>query len=141
MKKILIIATLVVASTVASYSQGLVSIALNGGTLISTNGPTSTGKITGSSTYYFGLLISSNLGLVGTTANNILDHPSLLASFWDAGLTGVNGTGISAGKITAGGSVAATSWAAPGVSYDNPMAYIIVGWSAVKMTSQQWHIS
>jgi hypothetical protein len=130
MKKLIVITALVVASTVASYSQGMVSIALSGGSLISTNGPGGTGKITGASSFYFELLISSNLGLVGSTANQILSNPSLLSLWTDSGVSGVNGTGVNAGKITASANAAVAGWVLPGFAYDNPMAYIIVGWSA-----------
>jgi hypothetical protein len=131
MKKLLLIAALIAANTVASYSQGLVSISLSAGSLISTNGPTATGRITGLGAFYFELLISSNLGLVGSTANNILSSPTLLSLWSDSGVSGTNGTSILSGKILSRSSVMANGWALPGAPlYDNPMAYMIVGWSA-----------
>jgi hypothetical protein len=71
MKKILTIVAVVAAGTLASYSQGLVSIAQNL-QIISTNGPT-TGRATTSGAYNFELLTmasptvnSNSLDLNGT---------------------------------------------------------------------------
>jgi hypothetical protein len=129
MKKILTIAAVVALGTVASYSQGLVSISLTGGSLVSTNTIASVnGKANGGGNYLYELLISPNLTLSGT--DNQIQIPADLAVWTDSGVSGTTGAALTAGKITAVGSASATGWAAPGVSYDDPMSYIIVGWSS-----------
>jgi hypothetical protein len=133
MKKILTIVAVVALGAMASYSQGLVSIALTGGTLVTTNSGGSSpvsGKAYGSgaSAFYYELLIASPS--IATTANNITSAANL-ALWSDSGVSGVSGaTSLHSGWITSATSASATGWAAPGASYDNEMAYMIVGWSA-----------
>ena len=129
MKKILTIAAVVALGTVASYSQGLVSISLTGGALVSTNTTGNvSGKANGGGNFLYELLISSNLNLPAT--NNQIQNAANLAVWSDSGVSGTTGAALNAGKITAVGSASATGWTAPGVSYDDPMSYIIVGWSS-----------
>jgi hypothetical protein len=138
MKKILTIVAVVALGAMASYSQGVVSIALSGGTLVTTNSGGSSpvsGKAYGSGTgaFYYELLIASPS--IATTANNITSAANL-ALWSDSGVSGVSGaTSLHSGWITSATSASATGWAAPGVNYDNEMAYIIVGWSASEGTS------
>jgi hypothetical protein len=50
----------------------------------------------------------------------------------DSGVSGVSGATLTgSSKIVSGSSVAAIGWAEPGPSYDNPMAVMVVGWSAI----------
>jgi len=129
MKKTLIIAAALVLSVVASQAQGLVSISLTGGILASTNTSGSvSGKIvgTGVNGYYFELLYSSSLG--ATTAADITQAGNL-AQWTDSAVFGNSQSSLNAGKIQSGASVAAAGWTAPGASYDNERAVVVVGWS------------
>ena len=126
MKKILTISALVALGTVATYAQGLVSIG-QPTQVVSTNGAT-IGRVTGASGYAFELLYSTDLTL--TSAANAINGPGGTLALWtDSGVSGINGIGLNAGKITAAGSAAATGWTAPGLSYDNQRSVIVVGWS------------
>jgi len=130
MKKILTIAAIVALGTVASYSQGLVSIALAGGNLVTTNNGSVSGRIQGAGAYDFVLLVGANSTVPGS-ASNLLDSANL--SFWtDTGVTGTSQSSLNAGKISALGSASATGWPAPGASYDNARSYLIVGWSTAQ---------
>lgn len=132
MKKILLITSVIALAAVTGYSQGLVSINLGGGALVSTNSASNvSGKAYGSGAtgFYYELLVSSNTGQ-SATANQLNGSASNLALWTDSGVSGTSGaTGLNAGKITSGTSVAAAGTTAPGATYDNEFSYIIVGWS------------
>jgi len=127
MKKILTIAAVVALGTVASYSQGLVSISQPTAKISTNTALNVTGLVDGSGQFNFELLYA-NVG-IAASATNILVAGNL-ALWTDSTVSGVNGFGLNRGKLTAGGSVAAAGWTAPGVTYDNARAFIIVGWSA-----------
>jgi len=129
MKKTLIVAAVAAIAALSSQAQGLVSI---NQTLqvIKTNTTTSvSGFVDGSGAYNFVLLYSADTALA-STANQLLGNAGNVSLWTDSGVTGVNGFGISRGKLTSGTSVAATGWTVPGASYDNLRSVIIVGWSA-----------
>ena len=127
MKKILVILTATVLGATLASAQGLVSISSGTAAIAYTNGPTF-GKATGTGNYFYELLVASSLSMPGS-ASNITSAANLV--LWkDTGVIGGAGTGLSAGRITGGTSVAATGWTAPGAVYDNPMSYMIVGWSS-----------
>jgi hypothetical protein len=131
MKKTLAITALAVITATVSYAQGLVSISLTGGNLVTTNSALGvSGKTTGVNAFYYELLDST--AILGSTANQIYGSASNFALWTDSTVSGVNGTGISAGKVTSGSSVAALNWAVGQASYalSTPDSYIIVGWSA-----------
>ncbi len=132
MKKITVIAALALISSIPSFGQGLVSIGLTSGTLVTTNSSQNvSGKAFGSGAtgFYYELLVSSNTGQ-SSTANQLNGSASNLALWTDSTVAGTSGaTGLNAGKITSGTSVSATGTVAPGSSYDNSFSYIIVGWS------------
>jgi len=132
MKKILALTALVAMGAIATYAQGLVSIAQSTA-IVSTNGPT-IGQITGTGAYAFELLYSTDLTLT-SAANAINGSPSTLALWTDSTVTGINGTGLNHGKITASASAAATGWTAPGLTYDNQRSVIVVGWSTAQYGS------
>jgi hypothetical protein len=115
------------------FSQGLVSIADSGsGLLVSTNTGSISGKATGSSAYYFELLVSTNLAMPAS-ANNLIGNPANLALWTDSGVTGVTGTGVlNAGKILAQSSAVANGVPAAlnAGQYGQPFVMIVVGWSA-----------
>ena len=126
----------IMASTV--FSQGLVSISLPAGSLVSTNTGTGTsGRAYGNGTYRFELLVSTNLA-TPAYASDILFHPEYLSYWTDSGVTGVSLTAsINAGKISAGASVAANGVPVPtnGGSYGPAVVMIVVGWSTAEFGS------
>jgi len=135
MKKALIIAAALGLGVVASQAQGLVSISLTGGNLVTTNSGTASGVIFGSGTagYYFELLFSSTL--TATSAGNIMNTNNL-AQWTDSGVSGASfPTALNKGKINALGSTTANGWTAPGASYDNERAVDLVAWSGVYGTT------
>jgi len=137
MKKSLIIAAALTLGAVASQAQGLVSINLSGGSLVSTNGAGGIGKAYGATTsgYYFELLTSASTTLPSTdnqlASSGGTVNASALAAWSDTGVGAAGAqSALSAGKITAGTSVSANNWVAPsGAAYDDTQSYIIIGWS------------
>ncbi len=130
MKKIIIIAGVAALAAVSSQAQGLVSI-INGtaGNIKTNTAGNVSGNVSGANQYFFELLISANTSLA-STANQIYGNAGNFGLWSDSGVTGVNGTGINAGKISASASTTATGWTAPGLAYDNLFSVLIVGWSA-----------
>jgi len=126
MKKIITIAALVALGTAASYSQGLISISLTTAKISTNTTANVTGVVDGNGAFAFELLYA-NVGMSASATN--ISLPSNLALWTDSTVGGVNGFGLNRGKLTAGGSVSASGWVAPGVSYDNARNFIIVGWS------------
>jgi len=138
MKKVLIIASVVALGAMVSQAQGLVSVSLTSGNLVSTNTGTGyaanqiaagvTGKAygpSGAAGFYYELLVST------TAQPDVTAASSSIGSWLDTGVSGVAGlSGLSAGKITAGTSVGANNWTAPsGAVYDNTRFVEIIGWS------------
>ncbi|MDR3459814.1 MAG: PEP-CTERM sorting domain-containing protein [Verrucomicrobiae bacterium] len=127
MKKILLIASVVALGAMVSQAQGLVSINLGGGNLVSTNSALGAiGKALGSGTtgFYYELLYSTSSQGATTSAS------TGVGSWVDSGVFGTSGaTGLHAGWITSGTSVAATGWTAPGATYDNTRFTEVIGWS------------
>jgi len=137
MKKTLIIASVLALGAMVSQAQGLVGINLSAGALVSTNtglgnaGANIAAGVTGrafgpagAAGFYYELLVST------TSQADVTAQSSSIGSWLDTGVSGVAGaTGISAGKITAGSSVAANNWPAPGATYDNTRFVEIIGWS------------
>jgi len=136
MKKALIIAAALSLGVVASQAQGLVSIALGSGNLVTTNSSSNvSGTIVGSGTagYFFELLYSSNLS--ATSAGNITTNGNL-AAWTDSGVSGASfPTALNKGKINAVASAAANGWTLPDASYDNERAVDVVAWSGVYGTT------
>lgn len=116
-------------SGLSVQAQGLVSIQQTVASIKTNTTASVSGFVTGTSQYYFQLLYSANTALA-STANQIYGNAGNFGLWTDSGVTGVNGSGISAGKLTAAGSAAATGWTVPGATYDNLRSVIIVGWSA-----------
>jgi hypothetical protein len=139
MKKTLIIASVVALGAMVSQAQGLVGINLSAGTLVSTNTGTGyaasqiaagvTGKAYGSGAagFYYELLVST------TSQPDLTSASTSIGSWLDTGVFGSSfATGVNAGKISAGSSVATTgsTWATPsGAVYDNSRFVEIIGWS------------
>ena len=117
----------------SALAQGLVSISLTTAA-VQTNLNGVSGLANGSGQYYFQLLYSTNTSLPAS-ARNIYGNPANFALWTDSGVTGVNGTGLSRGKIQASTGTSAAGWTAPGNSYDNLRSVLVVGWSANYGTS------
>ena len=135
MKKTLILAAALVLGTVASQAQGLVSIALTSGLLVSTNGSiyagpsNGTGKAFGSGTqaFYYELLFSN--GSEAISASPVTSSSTGIGGWTDTGVSGISGaTSLNAGKITSA-SATVNAWTAPGATYDNERAVEVIGWS------------
>jgi len=137
MKKTLIVASLIALGAVVSQAQGLVSISLTSGNLVTTNTGTGNASLgiaagqsgkaygSGAAGFYYELLVSS------TAQPDITATSSSIGSWLDTGVFGTSGaTTLNAGKITSGTSVAANNWPAPsGATYDNQRFVTIIGWS------------
>lgn len=132
MKKILTLVS-ILGLSFSLHSQGLVSIQ-ESSFIITTNstaiGGTSGNMVSGTtspSAYFFALLtIQDPTG--STTLPTISSASDLLSSWFLAGVSGTNATGINAGKIAATPAttgVAANSWAAGSTNFT-----VVVGWSA-----------
>src|SRR5882757_8602596 len=119
MKKTLIIASVLALGAMVSQAQGLVSISLTAGNLVTTNSgglnglTTASGKAygaAGATGFYYELLVSSS------AQPDITSTSTGIGSWLDTGISGTAGTtGLNAGKITAGTSVPTTgsTWATP----------------------------
>lgn len=133
MKKTLILASALILGAIASQAQGLVSISLGGGNLVSTNGGIyglGTGKAFGSGTqgFYYELLFSN--GSEAVSASPVTSASTGLGGWTDTGVFGTSGiSSLTAGKITAGASSTVNAWTAPGATYDNERAVEVIGWS------------
>jgi len=128
MKKIFTIGALVAVGAMASHAQGLITISQTSAVIKTNTTANVTGNVSGTSAYTFEALYSSNLSLNST--NNQVLNPANLSLWTDTGVSGVNGTGLNAGKLTSAASAAATGWTVPGAVYDNQRSVIIVGFSS-----------
>jgi len=124
MKKILT-AIAIVATTVAAFAQGYVTLSNGTGTFYSTNGVANlaAGETANTTAYYFDVLVQAWTGTVvaATGANN----PWTIGVWSDTGVLTPNAQNGQPGKITAQTGVTAASWA---VGLTNE--FVIVGWSA-----------
>jgi hypothetical protein len=131
MKKILAITGIALGVATASYAQGLVTISATTATVTTNSASNASGNATGNGAYLFELLDSANTSLA-STANQIYGNSANFALWTDSTVSGANGFGLNAGKVTASSSATAANWPAAGVSYALSTAdsYIIVGWSS-----------
>jgi len=137
MKKTLIIASVLALGAIASQAQGVVSISLGGGNLVSTNTLTGNasagvnagliGKAFGSGAagFYYELLVST------TSQADVTAQSSGIGSWLDTGVFGTSGTtSLNGGKITSGAGVSANNWPAPSGAVEDDQRFVeIIGWS------------
>jgi len=135
MKKTLIIASVLALGAIVSQAQGVVSISLGGGNLVSTNTgagyqtvqPGLVGKAYGSGAagFYYELLVSA------TAQPDVTATSTGIGSWLDTAVFGSSGTSsLNAGKITSGAGVAANNWPAPSGAVEDDQRFVeVIGWS------------
>jgi PEP-CTERM motif len=140
MKKTFTLFAVLAIGAAVSYGQGLMTLTASTALAFTNTTGNVSGKVNGSTAYYFELLCSTDTTLAGTTANQIYGNSTAFGLWSDTTISGNNGFGVNAGKVNNGANTTVSSpgsWAAAQNSsqLSAPDSYIVVGWSAGYGTS------